>query len=341
MHRQRALGKTSWLLLVSSPHGRPLLYRGLEEQQLYLQIVYYQLPSEDRYWALTPPILDLLHTKASCSDVETERILEQMNASVLFESALRCALGSATTSSQATYDSFDQALSWIRKLRVVVWSTRFVTYVLMLFVLALFCCATSAHYLLNFPLPSGIGPPKRFTVIGSQLDFRLRQMFRWPSIWIVLQGQRLDSHTRAHHLEFNSTILLALVDQLLGLAACAFIITYPALAHEYFAMVGELVASDFLSRNMAWLMGHPAGIKLNHELGSALGNVALHGIDLWRALYEVLQWMQPTLLLLFGVSGIFGVTILISLASDMLYCATIHVYLMCALRCALCGSCRL
>jgi hypothetical protein len=151
----------------------------------------------------------------------------------------------------------------------------------------------------------------------------------------VLQGQRLDSHTRAHHLEFNSTILLALVDQLLGLAAAGFIITYPEIAHEYFAMVGELVASDFLSSNMAWLMGIPAGIKLNHEMNSALGNVALHGIDLWRALFEVLQWMQPTLLLLFGVSGIFGVTILISLASDMLHCATIHVYLMCVCCCIL------
>ncbi|XP_064478079.1 phosphatidylinositol N-acetylglucosaminyltransferase subunit Q-like [Ornithodoros turicata] len=71
-----------------------------------------------------------------------------------------------------------------------------------------------------------------------------------------------------------------------------------------------------------WLMGAPAGLKLNAQLSSALGRFFLYHINLWETYVSVVwPWVSPLLYVRVGSLGL-----QLSLASDLLSLATLHVY---------------
>lgn len=74
-------------------------------------------------------------------------------------------------------------------------------------------------------------------------------------------------------------------------------------------------------------MGWPAGLKLNSELDSFLGELFLRLIELWKDCAGVIGPLTPSIIGIIGLSGIFGGSMVLSLLSDFLSFMTIHIYL--------------
>jgi phosphatidylinositol glycan class Q protein len=77
---------------------------------------------------------------------------------------------------------------------------------------------------------------------------------------------------------------------------------------------------------MLWFLETPAGLKLNHELGSFLSELFLWLIRLWTLCTQTVEPYTPQIIHIIGLSGVFGVTMIISLSSDFLAFMTLHVY---------------
>ncbi|XP_071564787.1 phosphatidylinositol N-acetylglucosaminyltransferase subunit Q [Temnothorax nylanderi] len=75
-----------------------------------------------------------------------------------------------------------------------------------------------------------------------------------------------------------------------------------------------------------WLMGVPAGLKLNHALNNTMGKFFLYHIQLW---WTFLIFLKPLLDLAFEVLLLFGrlgITFQISIVADLLALVSFHTY---------------
>ncbi|KAF5737659.1 hypothetical protein HS088_TW13G00547 [Tripterygium wilfordii] len=89
-------------------------------------------------------------------------------------------------------------------------------------------------------------------------------------------------------------------------------------------------ANDFtnslLRTGCVWLMGVPAGFKLNTELAGVLGMISLNAIQIWSTL-----WIFVGFLFVYFVKGLailgilFGLSVPAALAADMIMLTTFHV----------------
>lgn len=75
-----------------------------------------------------------------------------------------------------------------------------------------------------------------------------------------------------------------------------------------------------------WLMGIPAGLKLNVPLNTALGHFFLYHIYLWKTYMAVVRPIFAFVLEGVALLSIFGLTFIICLFNDLLSVATIHIY---------------
>ncbi|XP_014675523.1 PREDICTED: uncharacterized protein LOC106815567, partial [Priapulus caudatus] len=78
---------------------------------------------------------------------------------------------------------------------------------------------------------------------------------------------------------------------------------------------------------LIWLMGVPAGLKLNAPLNFALGRFFLYHIYLWKGYIVVLLKPNlPALVFCVGVVGLGGLSFQISMLSDVVVLLTVHIY---------------
>lgn len=83
---------------------------------------------------------------------------------------------------------------------------------------------------------------------------------------------------------------------------------------------------DFLTSLVDWLMGAPAGLKLNYSFNKMLGKFFLYHIHLW---WTFLVFIKPVMDFAFEVLLLFGrlgVTFQISIAADILALVSFHTY---------------
>ncbi|GFY49493.1 phosphatidylinositol N-acetylglucosaminyltransferase subunit Q [Trichonephila inaurata madagascariensis] len=81
-----------------------------------------------------------------------------------------------------------------------------------------------------------------------------------------------------------------------------------------------------LQKIIYWLMGVPAGLKLNIPLNSALGHFFLYHIYLWEAYMAVVLPVFTLILKISILIGILGATFVLCLLSDLVSLATVHIY---------------
>ncbi|KAG8184906.1 hypothetical protein JTE90_017761 [Oedothorax gibbosus] len=75
-----------------------------------------------------------------------------------------------------------------------------------------------------------------------------------------------------------------------------------------------------------WLMGAPAGLKLNIPLNSALGHFFLYHIYLWEAYMAVVLPLFTFILNISSIIGVVGATFILCVLSDLITLATVHIY---------------
>ncbi|XP_020082637.1 uncharacterized protein LOC109706253 [Ananas comosus] len=90
--------------------------------------------------------------------------------------------------------------------------------------------------------------------------------------------------------------------------------------------IAPYVTDNVLRAGCVWLMGVPAGFKLNSELAELLGMISLNAIQIFSTLWFFMSTSLGHIILGLAISGIvFGLTIPAALCIDMLNLATVHV----------------
>ncbi|KAI9446870.1 Gpi1-domain-containing protein [Lactarius indigo] len=114
--------------------------------------------------------------------------------------------------------------------------------------------------------------------------------------------------TSAEYVRFNNAIWLVMNDVILG------------------SVVGAFTAFvDFTRDALLWLDNWPEGLKLNTELSSFLLHVFLGVLELWAYILRSLSPHFPMIVYAIGLSGYGGLTVPLSLFSDLFNALTLHV----------------
>ena len=82
----------------------------------------------------------------------------------------------------------------------------------------------------------------------------------------------------------------------------------------------------FLTELIHWLMGVPAGLKLNRELSHFLGNFFLSHINIWIGYLHVVEAYLPTMLRMGEYASYFGLSFILAISNDVIGVLTCHIY---------------
>lgn len=125
-------------------------------------------------------------------------------------------------------------------------------------------------------------------------------------------------------LRYRNKLCALLLDVILGLWLACFVHWEKGFSEQvpWASLEWTEHVVQGLQSVVKWLMGAPAGLKLNAQLNNALGSFFLYHISLWRTYVFVLDpWVGALLSLWPG-----SLTLHLALASDLLALATVHVY---------------
>ncbi|CAH0485638.1 unnamed protein product [Peronospora farinosa] len=155
---------------------------------------------------------------------------------------------------------------------------------------------------------------------AASLPKRLRHFY------LLHKQQGLSHQERLELLEVLNWICFMLLDMALGQLALTYLggIIAPIF---HVTNISPIAGVNFLRDNVEWLMGAPAGFKLNKPLASILGNGILLWLNLWSFVFEELAPLASVgsigyrLLL---VCGHMGVTLQLMLMADLLNLTTWH-----------------
>lgn len=88
--------------------------------------------------------------------------------------------------------------------------------------------------------------------------------------------------------------------------------------------------TNYLLRNgCVWLMGNPAGFKLNTELARVLGMISLNTIQIWSTLWSSMGFYFPSIAKVIAFCGIhFGFTTAAALIIDLISLVTRHIFIL-------------
>ncbi|KAM3690971.1 hypothetical protein ACB094_09G160500 [Castanea mollissima] len=214
---------------------------------------------------------------------------------------------------------------------------RFLTFIWQLFAMSVASLSTLfyfilqlLHILLSFGSQSWIYIKSARIFRSTWISIRIRccQILYWP---IFLQDNGLRSLSCVEYAEkaalrrhsmWSSLALDVLLGNLIGWA-----LLYNAESACWWVMnfTGEITYKSMRS-SCAWLMGAPAGFKLNTELAGVLGMVSLNAIQIWSTLSVFLGFLSIYIIKGLAISGIlFGMTVPAALIIDFFLLATLHI----------------
>lgn len=136
--------------------------------------------------------------------------------------------------------------------------------------------------------------------------------------------EKMESFQR---LKNENRCVIQIIDTLLGIVFMYILISNNT--SQYLANVclslGDWVANE-LKRLLEWLMGAPAGLKLNSQLTHFLGKFFQYHIYLWTGYLYILRPVLEPLLYYSSMAGVLGFTVQVALFQDILSTMTIHIY---------------
>ncbi|XP_057468352.1 uncharacterized protein LOC130757597 isoform X2 [Actinidia eriantha] len=162
----------------------------------------------------------------------------------------------------------------------------------------------------------------------KNIQFRCSQILYWPILLKdnVLRSQSCVEFAEKAALHKHSMWSSVATEILLGYAF-GIALFFHAESVCLWASNSANNSTNYLLRNgCVWLMGVPAGFKLNTELARVLGMLSLNAIQIWSTL-----WFFVGSVFIYFVKGLailgvlFGVTTPAALIVDMILLATFHV----------------
>ncbi|XP_072168171.1 uncharacterized protein [Diadema setosum] len=136
-----------------------------------------------------------------------------------------------------------------------------------------------------------------------------------------------DTSTKLDYIRTGNVLLSIFVDLLLGIS-----LFYWMHATEFPVVFAKIIISwadqtgIALQQLLHWLMGAPAGLKLNTSLAHFLGNFFLYHVYLWLGYLGIMWPLLPSLLWCIAGSGALGLSVLLAQTSDLISVLTFHIY---------------
>lgn len=126
---------------------------------------------------------------------------------------------------------------------------------------------------------------------------------------------------------FGSFLSAVAIDVVLGLFIVLWLFSngYNTCATDLMMEKTDAVV-QWITSLLEWLQGAPAGLKINQKLAEYLSIFFLYHLFLWQI---YLSYIEPYLQIIISfiiMSGCFGATFLLSLASDVMSLITLHIY---------------
>ncbi|NXR37757.1 PIGQ acetylglucosaminyltransferase, partial [Zosterops hypoxanthus] len=118
-----------------------------------------------------------------------------------------------------------------------------------------------------------------------------------------------------------------LIDVALGILLMSWLYRKNRIGHlaDTLIPVADHVAEE-LQDLLQWLMGAPAGLKMNRALDQVLGRFFLYHIHLWISYIHLLSPFIEMILWYVGLSACLGLTVALCLLSDIIALLTFHIY---------------
>ncbi|CAA2998474.1 Phosphatidylinositol N-acetylglucosaminyltransferase subunit Q [Olea europaea subsp. europaea] len=167
-----------------------------------------------------------------------------------------------------------------------------------------------------------------FSNTRKNIQIRCFQLLYWQ---IFLQDHVIRSRSCVEfaekaalhkHSMWSSIVVDTLIGNLLGLALW-FQAEYACLWVSNFA---NDITDYWLRTGCVWLMGNPAGFKLNTELAGILGMISLNAIQIWSTLWFFMGFIFIHFIKGLAICGIFfGLTVAAALIIDVISLVTTHV----------------
>lgn len=182
-----------------------------------------------------------------------------------------------------------------------------------------------------------------FTLLLTVVEFVLSVLsFRWLRYYVSIQPPVTISHVGCKLHRYRKVLSSSdpsvhfvlfdaggqqVLDSLLGIAVMAFIM-YSMCADDiaHFVIHWADDTAENLNDLIHWLMGAPAGLKLNAQLTGYLGHFFLYHIYLWKGYLSVLRPVLGWVVWCAACSGLSGVTMQFCLVQDILSMLTVHIY---------------
>ncbi|XP_010246230.1 PREDICTED: uncharacterized protein LOC104589577 isoform X2 [Nelumbo nucifera] len=169
---------------------------------------------------------------------------------------------------------------------------------------------------------------KVFSYTWKNVHIRSCQLLYWP---IFLQDGGFRSRSSVEYAERaslckHSTWSSIAVDVILGNMVGFTLLVHAETVSLWVSNLVHDITNNILRSGCVWLMGVPAGFKLNLEVAGILGMLSLNAIQIWSTLWIFFGFFFGYFLKGLAISGIIlGATILASLIKDMIVLATFHI----------------
>eukprot|EP00033_Pygsuia_biforma_P005482 GCRY01006051.1.p1 GENE.GCRY01006051.1~~GCRY01006051.1.p1 ORF type:complete len:670 (-),score=162.87 GCRY01006051.1:67-2076(-) len=293
-------------------------------------IIFYNLSARDKYLSLEPLDLDTTHSSNVFSEKkkkkkDLELALAQINASHFINDWLRVYFA-------AKKSGMDVETIKVRENPSVGTAPKAIKVVVLYILLLLRIIIDPLHLLLNYPIPGGpYFPSQKITCLGNTslaaalLNRRLADFAILPQYLQEVNTRYNTHYGRSRLVNARNQIFSMLIDVGVGVmcGAALFFLRHTlttAIAASFAFLQTELQV------NVEWLMGWPAGFKLNENLAVFLGNVFLTAIHFWGYICQPLLNCTPYLLTTIALSGVLGVSVLVALLDDLFSVFCMHIY---------------
>ncbi|XP_008577396.1 PREDICTED: phosphatidylinositol N-acetylglucosaminyltransferase subunit Q [Galeopterus variegatus] len=161
--------------------------------------------------------------------------------------------------------------------------------------------------------------------IGSKLSTCEQLRHRLEHLTLVFSTQKAESP--AQLMRKANMLVSVLLDVALGLSLLSWLHGKNRIGQLADALVpvADHVAKE-LQHLLQWLMGAPAGLKMNRALDQVLGRFFLYHIHLWISYIHLMSPFIECILWHVGLSACLGLTVALSILSDIIALLTFHIY---------------
>ncbi|KAJ6786473.1 hypothetical protein PWT90_06511 [Aphanocladium album] len=262
----------------------------------------------------------IINRPASARDKALEKVVNQVNWSWELEQSLQKNVGKLGPRPKRGLSVSERVVESTTAMRnyilMQLWNA-FVLYVFPIirkgFVMLLFVHRAMAEMLLTvleFRMKPGYAALKDISATAQQIEIRLLQFCYWPMQYITLRQRKMDwaSVTTSHpdYIRFYNSLWLVANDVIIGIAIGSYIIENADWVSMKINDLLRVYTVDALQSSISWLMGWPAGLKLNGELASFLGALFLWVITYWSNCIDALAPALPKLVWFIGFSSFAG-----------------------------------